>query len=194
MDWMRTLIGGVGSRDQGDHAIGLLISDRLAHDAPIIAAHIVVEDVSSDPVSVAQRLSNEWPRFERVIFVGAVVRSRPVGTVDAYRWDGELPSDDGMQTAFDGAYEGTISLENTLLVLKQLGDLPDEVIVVEVEPEVSQQRGRDELSPLMAAALERARTLVRRFATNGHAAGALPRTALGGAAKGLPKWPTEPPA
>jgi hydrogenase maturation protease len=178
---MRTLIGGVGARDQSDHAIGLLISDRLAHDAPIIAAHVVVEDLSFDPASIAQRLNEEWPRFERVIFVGAVARSRPAGTVDAYRWNGELPSDDRIQTAFDGALAGVVSLENTLLVLKQLGDLPDDVIVVEVEPEVARMSGNDELSAVVAVALERAHTLVRRFATNSHAAGALPRTALGGA-------------
>lgn len=177
---MRTLIGGVGARDHSDHAIGPLISDRLTHDAPIVAAHVVVEDLSFDPTAVAQRLNEEWPRFERVIFVGAVARSRPAGTVDAYRWDGELPSDDRMQTAFDGADAGVVSLENTLLVLKQLGDLPDDVIVVEVEPD-SAASANDELSPVVAAALERARTLVRRFATNSHAAAALPRAALGGA-------------
>ncbi len=181
---MRTLIGGIGARDSRDHAIGVLVSDRLAQDAPIASARVVVEDLSFDPVEVAQRLNSEWPRFERVIFVGAVARARPAGTIAAYRWDGELPTDDRMHDAFAAADDGVVSLENTLLIVKQMADLPDDVIVVEVEPEVAESERGDTLSPAVSAAFERARTLVRRLATNGRAAADLPRTALGGRTHG----------
>ena len=183
-DTMRTLIGGVGARDSRDNAIGVLVSDRLAQDAPIAAARVVVEDLSFDPVEVAERLNNEWPRFERVIFVGAVARARPAGTVAAYRWDGELPTGDRMYDAFAAADDGVVSLENTLLIVKQMADLPDEVIVVEVEPEVAASEQGDALSPAVSAAFERARTLVRRLATNSRAAADLPKSALGGGTPG----------
>jgi hydrogenase maturation protease len=174
---MRTFVGGVGARESRDHSIGALVSERLAHDAPIEAAQVVVEQLSANPVQVAERLSAEWPPFERVIFVGAVARSRPAGTVQAYRWDGEVVPHDEDDDSSSGGREA--SLENTLLVARELGGLPDEIIVVEVEPEVAAGFG-PELSAATTAAIERARTLVRRLATNARAVADLPRSALGG--------------
>jgi len=180
---MRTFVGGVagGARDSRDHSIGVLVSERLAHDAPIEAAQVVVEELSANPLQVVERLNAEWPPFERVIFIGAVARSRPAGTVEAYRWDGEVISQD--ENA-DRADDGEASLEQTLLVAREVGGLPDEIIIVEVEPEVAEFGSAAELSPSATAAIERARTLVRRLATNARAAAVLPRSALGGIRSG----------
>ncbi len=177
---MRTFVGGVGSGagESRDHSIGALVSERLAHDAPIEAAQVVVEDLSANPLQVAERLTAEWPPFERVIFIGAVARSRPAGTVEAYRWDGEVVSQD--EHAEHSADDGQASLEQTLLVAREHGGLPDEIIIVEVEPEVAESGFGAELSPAATAAIERARTLVRRLATNAQAVAVLPRSALGG--------------
>ncbi|MGH7710737.1 MAG: hypothetical protein ACREOG_05610 [Gemmatimonadaceae bacterium] len=184
---MRTLIGGVGQRDSGDHAIGALVSDRLATDAPINAARVVVEDLSADPIEVAERLNGEWPKFERVIFVAAVARARPAGTIAAYRWDGDVSNDDGEQER-DGdlrsaADHDLAAFDSLLLSVKRLADLPDETIVVEVEPDSTGSHHVDSLGPAGTAALERVRTLVRRLATNARAAADLPRRALGGGAR-----------
>lgn len=173
---MRTFVGGVGARESRDRSIGVLVSERLAHDAPIEAAQVVVEELSTNPVQVAERLNAEWPPFERVIFVGAVARSRPAGTVEAYRWDGEVVPHDEDEDSSSGDGEG--SLENTLLVAQELGGLPEEIIIVEVEPEVTAGFG-SESSAAATAAIERARTLVRRLATNSRAVADLPRSALG---------------
>ncbi len=167
---MRTLIAGIGAAHADDRSFGATLRETLAHDAPITAAHVVVEELSSDLYEAVRRLNDEWPRFDRMIVVAAVARDRPPGTIAAYRWDGE--ADDG--TASDESLE----FDSTLLTLRELADIPDELIVVEVEPG-SGDAGQD--SPLV----ERARTLVRRLATNGTAAAHLPRSALGGPSNGL---------
>lgn len=166
---MRTIIAGVSSPQSEHRSLDALLHETLARDAPITAARVVVEDLSEDPLEAARRLDDEWPRFERVILVGAVTRERPPGTITAYRWDGEADARDGDTAHFD----------TTLLALKELADVPDELIVVEIEPDVHERLGRD-VTPEVGAALARARTLLRRLATNGRASQDLPRSALGG--------------
>ena len=164
---MRTIIAGVDGSDVDD-SLSALLNARLAQDAPITAARVVVEDLGGDPLAVAHRLDEEWPRFDRVIFVGAVARERPAGTVSAYRWNGDP----------NGATEDLAAFDSTLLAVRQLADVPDHVIVVEVEPDGYETTGP--MSSALVAGLERARTLLRRLATNGRAAADLPSTALGG--------------
>ena len=177
---MRTFVGGVAAGESRDHSIGALVSERLAHDAPIEAAQVVVEELSTNPLQVAERLNAEWPPFERVIFVGAFARSRPAGTVEAYRWDGEVV----FQDENDDSLDAEASLDATLRAAGELGALPDEIIIVEVEPEVAGSDSGGELSFAETAAIERARTLVRRLATNRRAVADLPRSALGGTRPG----------
>jgi hypothetical protein len=167
---MRTFIGGIGSRDTDAESIGRLVSARLARDAPINAAGVVVADVNGDPLDLAARLNGEWPKFERVIFVGAVARERPAGTVTAYKWDGRGPNE-GSRDAADGDGDG-IAFDSAVLTVSSLADLPDDVIVVEIEPETESPNAG-------SRAVERARTLVRRLATNASAATTLPECALG---------------
>lgn len=178
---MRTFVGGVGAGESRDHSIGALVSERLAHDAPIEAAQVVVEELSPNSAQVVERLSTEWPPFERVIFIGAVARSRPAGTIQAYRWDGEVSEDHGEESA---SRDDMASLEDTLIVARESGGLPDDVIIVEVEPDVAESASGGELSPAASTAIERARTLVRRLATNRRAGADLPRFALGGPRRG----------
>ena len=61
---------------------------------------------------------------------------RRPGTVTAYRWDGVLPGDEEIQRAVTEAVTGVIALDNTLVVARHFGALPDEIVVVEVEPAV----------------------------------------------------------
>jgi len=177
---MRTLIAAIGARDSRDHAIGALVSARLAGDAPIAAAQVVVEDLSVDAAEVAERLSREWPRFDRVILVGGVMRDRPAGTIAAYRWSGDVgdeANDDALHDTLTSNGANSAAFDSTLVMLRRIADLPDEIVVVEVEPEVAEAAS---LTPAAAAAVERARILVRRLATNGRAVAGLPRQALGG--------------
>jgi hydrogenase maturation protease len=125
----RVLIGGVGYRNLRDASIGPWVADTLeSRDG------VEVEDVSYHPVGLTQNLQ-ERPPYERVVLVGAVQRGRAPGTVTAYRWERELPPRDEIQACVSEAVTGVISLDNTLIVCRALGGLPDDVRVVEVEPE-----------------------------------------------------------
>ena len=127
---MRVLVGGVGYRFLRDGSIGPWLSDRLAGQA---GNGVEVEDLSYHPVGLSQNLQ-ERPPYDRLVLVAAVSRGRSPGTVEAYRWDGELPDRDAIQERVAEAVTGVISLDNLLIVCGALGGFPDDVRVVEVEP------------------------------------------------------------
>lgn len=127
----RVLIGGVGYRYLRDGSVGPWVADTLASEEH---EGVEVEDVSYHPVGLSQNLQDR-PPYERVVLVGAVDRGRPPGTVTAYRWDGVLPPRNEIQERVSEAVTGVISLDNTLIVCAALGGLPDDVRLVEVEPE-----------------------------------------------------------
>ena len=127
---MRVLVGGIGYRFLRDGSVGPWLSDRLEERAN---GELEVEDLSYHPVGLSQNLQ-ERPPYDRVVLVAAVRRGRPPGTVEAYRWSGELPSRDAIQERVSEAVTGVISLDNTLIVCGALGGFPDDVRVVEIEP------------------------------------------------------------
>jgi hydrogenase maturation protease len=127
---MRVLVGGVGYRFLRDGSVGPYMADRLAERA---RDGIEVEDLSYHPVGLSQNLQEREP-YDRLVLVGAVRRGREPGAVEAYRWDGELPSRKEIQERVSEAVTGVISLDNLLIVCGALGGLPGDVRVVEVEP------------------------------------------------------------
>jgi hydrogenase maturation protease len=176
---VRVIVAGVGYRNLRDHSIGVEVADRL--EAASWGDDVVVEDLSYNPIAVVHRLEDEPPeqRFQRAVVVGAVERiGRPPGTVAAYRWDGVLPADGEIQRAVTEAVTGVIALDNTLVVTRHFGALPDEVVVIEVEPAV--QEFGDTFSEAVGRQLDRVCELARLLATSGHAVAQLPRAPLGG--------------
>ena len=175
---MRVVVAGIGYRNLRDHSIGVAVVDRL--EARPWVCHVVVEDLSYNPIAVVQRLEDEPPdrRFERAVVVSAVERGRTPGTVTAYRWDGVLPGDDEIQRAVTEAVTGVIALDNTLIVTRHFGALPGEVIVVEVEPAVHEfgEAFSDAVAVVFDSVCER----VVGLATGTETAARLPRAPLGG--------------
>jgi hypothetical protein len=115
--------------------------------------------------------------------VSAVSRGgRLPGTISAYRWDQVLPPPDVVQQAVTEAVTGVIAMDNTLIVCRQFGALPDDAIVVEVEP-LLEQSG-ETFSPAIAEIVGELRDLVTRLATDETAAARLPVRPLGGVAAG----------
>ena len=179
---MRVIVAGVGYRNLRDHSIGAAVADRL-ETAPW-PLDVVVEDLSYNPIAVVQRLEDEPPeqRFRRAVVIGAVERQgRPPGTVAVYRWDGVLPGDEEIQRAVTEAVTGVIALDNTLVVTRHFGALPDEVVVVEVEPVV--QEFGDTFSEVVGRQLDGVCELVRLLATRDDAVEQLPLAPLGGPAQ-----------
>jgi len=178
---VRVIVAGIGYRNLRDHSIGVAVADRLGAEA--WPEGILVEDLSYNPIAVIQRLEDEPPdrRFQRAVVVGAVERSgRAPGTVAAYRWDGVLPVDEEIHRAVTEAVTGVIALDNTLVVTRHFGALPDEVVVVEVEPSVHEFG--DTFSDVVGRQFETVCQLIRTYATNAEAVERLVRAPLGGAA------------
>ncbi|MDQ3697516.1 MAG: hypothetical protein M3373_05760 [Gemmatimonadota bacterium] len=177
---MRVVIGGVGYRNLRDHSLGIVMSDSLTAEArpPVL----LVEDLSYNPVAVAQWFTDEArdTPITRAIFVSAVARDdgRRAGAISAYRWDRVLPSPDDIQRAVADAVTGVISLDNTLIVTAWMGTLPEEAIVVEVEP--LEHAFGNELSAAVASAYADARQLVLDLATDEELGRTLPVQPLGG--------------
>lgn len=121
----------MGYRFLRDGSVGPWVADTLAEER---RDGVEVEDVSYHPVGLSQNLQERAP-YQRVVLVGSAQRGRAPGTVTTYRWDGLLPPRDEIQARVSEAVTGVISLENTLIVCGALGGLPDDVRVVEVEPE-----------------------------------------------------------
>jgi hydrogenase maturation protease len=128
---VRVLVGGLGYRNLRDGSVGPWVADALEGEA---RDGVEVEDVSYHPVGLSQNLQDR-PAYDRVVLVAAVSRGRAPGTVTAYRWDGRLPDRDAIQARVSEAVTGVISLDNTLIVCGALGGFPDDVRVVEIEPE-----------------------------------------------------------
>ncbi|MGI9079167.1 MAG: hypothetical protein ACR2G6_17835 [Gemmatimonadaceae bacterium] len=174
---MRVIVGGVAYPDLCDYSIGIEVQERLSmRTAP---AHVVVEDLSYNPIAIIQRLDDEPPenRFGRMVVVSAVKRgNRPAGTVSCYRWDGGMPNDEEVQRAVTDAVTGIIALENTLVIARYFGALPDEVVVVEVEPETHEFGAAFSMG--VAAAFDHICDLVWTFATDDQAVARLPMESL----------------
>ena len=100
----------------------------------------------------------------------------------AYRWDGKLPSAERIQAAVADAVTGVIYLDNTLIVTRHFGGLPEETAVVEIEPEAHEFG--ESFSPAVAGAFETVCDLVTTLAVDPQAPVALPRASLGGVARG----------
>lgn len=174
----RVLIGGVGYRHLCDYSVGTLVTDRLSErDWP---ASVSVEDVSYNPIALAQRLEDDPPgrRFTLAIVLSAVERpGRSAGAVHAYRWDQSLPDASSIQAAVVEAVTGVIALDNTLVVCRHLGVWPATVVVIEAEP--AWHRFGDELSPAVAVAVDVVGDLATRLALDPALAARLPLSPLG---------------
>ena len=144
---MRVLVGGVGYRFLRDNALGVILTDSLASRA---TNGIEVEDLGYHPIGFTQNLQ-ERPDYDRIVLVGAIKRGREPGTVTAYRWDHALPPAKEIQDRVSETATGVISLDNLLIVTEQFGGFPDDVWVVEIEPE--DEGWGDGFSPTIEAKL-----------------------------------------
>jgi hydrogenase maturation protease len=130
---MPTLVGGVGYAYLRDGSLGPVVIAELQREP--WPDGVLVEDLSYGPIAVMQRLQEADPPFERLVLVSAVGRGRPPGTVTVYRWVRAFPDEAEVQARVAEAVTGVISLDNLVIVAGFFDALPEEVFVVEVEPE-----------------------------------------------------------
>lgn len=179
---LRVMVAGIGYRNLRDHSVGLVVTERLATREWPRDIDVVIEDLSYNPVAVSQRFDAEPPdrRFSRLVVVSGVARggARWPGAITCYRWNGALPSEPEIRRAMAAAMSGTISIDNTLVVVKHMGSLPDEVIVVEVEPAIHEFG--DHFSTPVSIIIDELTERIAALATDERAIARLPCAALGG--------------
>lgn len=125
-----TLVGGVGYRWHGDGSFGVCATDALAHLA--LPASVLVADLGYGAIYAAQDIAQTGA--ERLILVAAVERGDAPGTVRRYRYDRALPPADEILARVREAGAGVIDLDHLLIIAQQMELLPDDVLVIEVEP------------------------------------------------------------
>ena len=153
---MRVLIAGVGYTFLHDLSFGPVVIRRLQEmDWP---RGVEVTDLSQSPIAVYQQLSER--HYDKIIFIGAVKRERPVGSVYLYRPDGPLPAEEEIEARIGEGVSGTVSLDSTVIVCRYFGALPVDTLVVEVEPE--DESWGEGFSLKVAAAVDEVIELVRR--------------------------------
>ncbi len=126
-----TLIAGVGYTCLRDLSFGPVLVDRLK-SLPWPQG-VEIEDLSYSPVAVLQKFTDKRP--DKLILVGAVKRGREPGTISRYRPDGPLPDEEEIQARIGEGVTGVVSLESLLVVCRFFEVLPEDVVVLEVEPE-----------------------------------------------------------
>jgi hydrogenase maturation protease len=128
----RTLIGGVGYRWHGDGSIGLIASDELERlEWP---PEIDVADLGYGALYVAQDIADAQPLYERVVLLTAATRGREAGHIYHSRWQDEPRDANEIQARIYEACAGVIDVDHLLVIAQHFGALPDEVILVELEP------------------------------------------------------------
>lgn len=144
---MKLLVGGVGFGNLRDMSVGPAVVDLLRRRS--LPKHVEVADLNN-LIDAYHRLKHE--HFDRLILVSAVKRGRAPGSVTAYAPDVKLPPESEISARIGEAYTGIISLDSLLIVCKYYLALPEEVLVVEVEP--ADEDWGEGFSSAVAAALE----------------------------------------
>ena len=126
----RRLIAGVGYRNLRDMSLGPVLIEQLRHEA--WPPGVELDDLSYGPIGVLHTLEAR-PLYDRVIFVAGVHRQRQPGGVYCYAWRHELPDLEDIQARVAEAVTGVISLDNLLIILTYFEQLPQDVVVIEVE-------------------------------------------------------------
>jgi hydrogenase maturation protease len=157
------LVSGIGYTNLSDMSFGRVLLAEL--ERMRWPPHVRVEDLNFGPVMIYQWLEESPVKFDRAVFVHAARRGRAPGTLEVYRWPQELPDAAEIQARIGEAVTGVISLENLLVICKHFGVLPEEVTIVEIEPE--NEDWGPEFSPVVATRVGEAIEMVRDEALRG---------------------------
>ena len=152
----RLLVAGVGYTCLTDLSFGPVLIEKLK--GMTWPAHVQIEDMSYSPVAAVQKFREE--HYDKWILISATRRNRESGQLYVFRPDGQLPPPEDIQLRVGEAVTGTISLDNLLIICQYFGAIPNEVVVIEVEP-ISEDWGL-EFTPEIEAQMEKAIALVRR--------------------------------
>lgn len=160
-----TLVGGVGNPWAGDLDLGFWFARWYRERG--CPPGVVVEELSLAAHRVLQRLRELRPAA--AVLVAGFPRGDAPGTIRRYRPDGEQFEDAEVQRRLGESASGVIDLDHLLAVTAFYGDLPDDTVVIEVEP--AGTAFSDRLSETVASRRERLVALVDRELGRGPAGG-----------------------
>lgn len=155
---MMVLVSGIGYSNMSDMSFGRVLYGQMAEMS--WPDHVHVEDLNFGPVMIYQWFEETPVKYDKLVLVSAANRGREPGTLEVYDWDGKMPDDAGIQACIGEAITGVLSLENLLIVCKHFGVLPEDVTIIEIEPQ-KEDYGL-EFSPVVAARVGEAIDLVKR--------------------------------
>ena len=125
------LVGGVGLPWLRDLDFGTQFIRRTAGE--VWPSNVVVEDLSYAAHRVLHLLQELRPA--KVILVGAMPRDLdPPGTIRRYKLDLTPPPDQEVVDRLGEAVGGIIDLDHTLAIIRYWKALPEDTVVIEVEP------------------------------------------------------------
>ena len=154
------LVSGIGYSNMSDMSFGRVLLGEL--EKMDWSDNVHVEDLNFGPIMIYQWLEEFPVKFDKAVLVSAAKRGREPGTLEVYRWQDPQPSVDEIQASIGEAVTGVLSLENLLIVCGHFGVFPEDVTIVEIEPQ-NDEYGL-EFSPVVAAKVSEAIELVKREA------------------------------
>ncbi len=157
---MNVLVSGIGYSNMSDMSFGRVLLGEL--EKMQWSDNVQVEDLNFGPIMIYQWLEESPVKFDKWILVSAAKRGREPGTLEVYRWQDPQASDEEIQASIGEAVTGVISIENLLIVCRHFKMLPEDVTIIEIEPE-REDYGL-EFSPVVAAKTSEAIEIVKREA------------------------------
>jgi len=119
---MKALVIGLGNRDRGDDAVGLLVAKRLRG---LVPKGVRVREHEGDPVALLEL----WKGADLIVVIDAVQSGAPPGTVQRFEaHERALPS----AVTFGISTHG-VGLAETIELARSLKKLPKRLIVYGVE-------------------------------------------------------------
>jgi hydrogenase maturation protease len=146
-----TLVVGLGSPDQGDDAVGLVVARGFEASSPDGARVAIHEDPTA--------LLHLWEGFDEVVVIDAVMTGRPPGAITVMEvgaGKAQLPPESWAATGRGGTH--AFGLATAVELARVLGQLPRRLTVVGIEA-ASFAQGT-ELSPEVAVSVDDAVAIV----------------------------------
>lgn len=128
-------MGGVGYRWQSDGSFGLVACDTLA-SLPLPDG-VEVADLGYGALHAAQDIAAAAPPWERLILLAAAPRGREAGALEIRTWQPGEASNEDVQALVLEAGGGVLHVDHLLVIGSYFGWLPPEVVLVELEPAVT---------------------------------------------------------
>lgn len=157
------LVSGIGYSNLSDLSFGRVLLADL--EQMHWSENVHVEDLNFGPIMIYQWFEESPLKFDRAVFLSAAKRGREPGTLEIYRWIDPQSSAAEIQLRIEEAVTGVLDLDNMLIICKHFGVLPDEVTIVEIEPQ--KEDWGLEFSPVVAAKINEALEIVKTIAEHG---------------------------